>query len=75
MYSQATVSAVLVVTDDWLTLLNGIGPLFNLVASPEAQPLSQQRERCSARRRSHTRTLVDGADLPNWWGLCSAAAA
>ena len=31
--------------------------------------LSQQCERCSARRKSHTRTLVDGADLPNWWGF------
>ena len=29
MYSQATVSAVLVVTDDWLTWLTGVATLFN----------------------------------------------
>ena len=58
-----------------VNLVDGSSDPVQLVAYPEAQPLSQQRERCSARRRSHTRTLVDGADLPNWWGLCSAAAA
>ena len=53
MYSQATVSRVLV------------------VQHAERLPCgaSLRGERCSARRGSHTRTFMDGADQPNWWGL------